>query len=364
MSALPEERPDHREQKLVEIRREAEQRGFVSSRGVMPSGAPIPRASEQTGYYGMPLLKEPQWQWEIPLYFFVGGAAGSSAVIGAMADWIGDDYELASHARWLAVGGVGLSSALLIADLGRPSRFLNMLRVIKLQSPMSVGAWVLSAFGSMAAATAFVKAVQKRWDWLPIRIVGNLAQFGSATLGLPFHNYTGVLIGATVIPAWNRNIKTLPIHFGMSGVQAACSILELAGHSDKRALNLLALAAAGWETYEGVHLETRQERVLHPLKRGASGWITRLGGVLSGPLPLALRSVAALVGTSSSQTKLRRTAALCGIAGSLLTRYGWVQAGHSSAKDWRQPLEIGGAEITPLAEPPVEIKDLGVEKTA
>src|SRR5205085_10870937 len=85
---------------------------------------------------------------------------------------------------------------------------------------------------------------------------------------------------------------------------------------------------------EGFHLE----RDLHPaqnaIKHGTSGWITRTGGVLSGPVPLVLR----LLGARSPQ--MRRAAAWAGIAGSLLTRYGWMRAGHSSARDWRLPLEI------------------------
>jgi polysulfide reductase-like protein len=328
-----------REAKLVEIRREAERAGAVVAKDARPAGAPFPRASAETGYYGIPLLKQPQWTWEIPLYFFTGGASGASAVIGAMADWVGDDYALAKHARWLALGGIGVSSALLIADLGRPERFLNMLRVFKPQSPMSMGAWALAAFGTFAGATAFAKAVQERWDWLPVRVVGNVSQAMSAAFALPFHNYTGVLIGATVIPTWNKNIRTLPIHFGMSGVQAAVSILELMGHDDSRALNLLGMLSTSWESYEGVHLESRKETALEPLKRGRSGWVTRTGGALSGPVPLALRLLSAFSNGKLSR-KARTAAALSGIAGSLLTRYGWMAAGHASAKNWRVPLEI------------------------
>jgi hypothetical protein len=327
------------EERLQQIRKEAEQHGAASGRGIRPAGAPIPRASEETGYYGMHMLKEPQWQWEIPIYFFAGGVAGSAAAIGAMADWVGDDYELAKHARWLAVGGVGASSALLIADLGRPERFLNMLRVFKPQSPMSVGAWVLAAFGSMATATTFAKAVQARWNSLPVRVLANLAQAGSVAFGLPFHNYTGVLIGATAIPVWHKNIRTLPIHFGMSGVQAACSLLELMGHVDSRALNLIGIMSTAYETYEGVHLETRNECELRPLKQGRSGWITRTGGVLSGPLALGLRVAAAFAGGRRGRS-LRKMAAVAGIGGSILTRFGWVEAGHASARDWRVPLGI------------------------
>ena len=75
-----------REKRLFELRREATEKGKVGAAGVRPAGAPFPMASPQTGYYGIPLLKQPPWTWEIPLYFFVGGAAGAAAVIGAIAD--------------------------------------------------------------------------------------------------------------------------------------------------------------------------------------------------------------------------------------------------------------------------------------
>jgi hypothetical protein len=323
------------EKRLLDIRREAETKGKIEALGVRPPGAPFPQASPQTGYYGIPLLKEPQWKWEVPLYFFVGGAAGSAAVIGAMAHWVAGDRELTRDARLVAAGGAVLSTGLLIADLGRPARFLNMLRVFKKQSPMSVGAWVLAGFGTFAGATAFAELVKQRFDWAPVRVMGNISETFSAALGLPFHNYTGVLIGATAIPVWNENVKTLPIHFGMSGVSTSVAILELLGHRNQ-ALNMLGIGAAAIETWEGFHLESTAKPELKPLKRGLSGWVTRAGGVLSGPVPLALR----IAGALSNSHKVRRAAAWSSIAGSLLTRYGWMQAGRASARDWRLPLEI------------------------
>jgi hypothetical protein len=340
LPGIPQPRSQReKEARILDIRREAEQRGRVETAGVRPAGAPFPQASPQTGYYGIHLLKEPQWKPTIPLYFFVGGASGSAAVIGAVCDWLGKDPDLAQDARWLAMGGAMVSSALLIEDLGTPSRFLNMLRVFKVQSPMSMGAWVLAGFGGFSTAAAFAKAVERRFgSRFPISLAGNFGQFFSALFGLPFHNYTGVLIGATAIPVWNRNIQTLPIHFGMSGLQAGVSLLELMGHRDSRALNMLGIASTLWETWEGFHLEGRREAALQPLKFGPSGWITRAGGVLSGPIPLVLRL---------GGKRMRKWAALSGIAGSLLTRMGWVQAGKSSARDWRLPLEIReqGAEV-------------------
>jgi hypothetical protein len=328
------------EARLLQLRREAETRGRVEARGVHPPGAPLPQASPETGYYGIPMLKQPQWKWEVPLYFFVGGAAGSAAVIGAMANWVGRDPLLRRNARLLAAAGGAISTGLLVADLGRPSRFLNMLRVFKKQSAMSVGAWTLAAFSTFSGAAAFAELAAEAFDFAPIRVLGHISEAFSAALGLPFHNYTGVLIGATAIPVWNRNITSLPIHFGMSGVNSAVAILELLGH-DHGALNLLGIGASAFETYEGVHLEQRTEPALDPLKHGFSGWLTRLGGVLSGPAPLGLRVAAQISGSK----KMRRAACWSAIAGSLLTRYGWMRAGHASAKNWRLPLEI--SESTP-----------------
>ena len=339
---------DEREARLFAIRREAEATGQVTGLGVRPPGAPFPMASPATGYYGIPLLKQPQWTWQIPLYFFVGGAAGSLGVIGSLADWVGDDYKLARKARLLAVGGAALSGGLLTWDLGRPARFLNMLRVFKPHSAMSVGAWILAGFSSAASASLFADILRDRLgNSIPVKLISGLGRLGSIALGGPFHNYTGVLIGATVIPTWNENVESLPVHFGMSGLQAAVSLLELMGHSRSRALNALGLISATAETLEGFKLESTHKRTLRPLKRGASGWITRAGGILSGPFALSVRALAAVTGETRSP-RLRRIAAVAGITGSLLTRIGWIQAGHASAQDWRVPMQIPEYTAMPL----------------
>jgi formate-dependent nitrite reductase membrane component NrfD len=328
---------DQREERLFEIRREAENTGRVQAIGIRPAGAPFPVASPETGYYGVPLLKQPAWSWEIPLYFFAGGAAGSAAVLALPARWIARDRRLARDCRYLAAAGTAASTALLISDLGRPARFLGMMRVFKKQSPMSVGAWTLAVFGTFAAASAFAQVLDRRFGFVPIRILGNLSEGISALAGLPFSNYTGVLIGVSVIPVWNENAGTLPIHFGMSGLNSAVSILELMGH-ENRALNTLGMGASAIETLEGLNIEVSSSPAMGPLKRGRSGAITRIGGLLSGPLPLALRLAAAFAGRRRSR-QLRKVAAVSSIAGSLLTRVAWLQAGHASAKNWRLPLE-------------------------
>jgi len=329
-----------REQRLVQLRAEAELRGKVTAAGIRPAGAPFPVASPETGYYGIPLLKQPSWTWEVPLYFFVGGAAGAAAVMGAIASYTGADPKLVRDARWIAAAGAVISPALLVADLGRPERFLAMMRVFKPRSPMSMGVWTLLGFSGAAAATAFAEFLRERYGpSLPVRVMENAGQALSLAFGLPFSNYTGVLIGATAIPVWNQNAGDLPIHFGASGVGAAVGLLELMGNNKSRALQALGLGAALFECWEGWRIESRQPAGMDSLKHGASGWMVRAGGVLSGPLPLALRALSLASGGDRSRT-FRRWAGISALAGSLITRVAWVQAGHASARDWRQPLGI------------------------
>src|SRR3954447_5313018 len=98
-----------------------------------------------------------------------------------------------------------MSAALLAADLGRPERFLNMLRVFKPQSAMSMGAWTLTAFGSASGAAAFADLLARR-GVAPVRVVADAAGVLAAATGLGMAIYAGVLVGATVVPVWNRSV--------------------------------------------------------------------------------------------------------------------------------------------------------------
>ncbi len=339
------------EARLDEIRREAAavergahpsgEGGEVRGAGVRPAGSPFPRVEQDdpahpaAGYYGLPLLKRPVWTWEVPVYFFTGGAAGAAAVIAAVARAAGAP-DLARDARWVAAVGGAVSPALLVSDLGRPERFLHMLRVFKPQSAMSVGAWTLVAFSTAAGARAFADLVGSRngdgpdpdRTPLPVRVIENASEVLAAATGTVMASYTGVLVGATAIPVWNRSVEVLPIHFAASGLASAVALLELRGHRH-RALQALGIAAAAVETAVGAVHETSAERVYEPLKRGQSGAIVRTGGVLSGPVPLLLRLMGA-----------RKAAAVSSLVGSLLTRFGWIEAGKASADDPTAPLGL------------------------
>ncbi|HEY0156857.1 MAG TPA: NrfD/PsrC family molybdoenzyme membrane anchor subunit [Thermoanaerobaculia bacterium] len=251
-----------------------------------------------TTYYDLPLLKPPVWTWEVPVYFFIGGAAGAASVLGAAAQLTGNDEKLVNDARWIALIGATASAPLLISDLGRPERFLNMLRVFKPQSPMSVGVWTLALFGGASAGAALL-------PWKPVR---NVSALGAAATGLVMATYTGVLLGVTAIPLWKEHAHFLPVHFGASALGSAVSLMELRGHRNG-ALRSLGIAAATFESAADIALEQKPP-------------LMKIAGALSGPVPFFLR----LFGK-------RKTAAAATLLGSLLTRIAWVEAGKASASD-------------------------------
>jgi formate-dependent nitrite reductase membrane component NrfD len=310
--------------------------------GALQDFHPAASASPQTGYYGMPLLKTPAWTWEVPIYFFVGGAAGASAMLASVGRLTGAERSMIRDARWLAAIGAAISPALLVSDLGVPTRFLNMLRVFKVQSAMSVGSWTLMSFSSAAAASAVLTELERRRVLPRIPVLTDVADIGAALTGLVLATYTGVLVGATAIPVWNAKVSLIPLHFATSGLSTAVSLLELRGHTSS-ALNKIGIGATVVETAIGASLEFGKEPATEPLHHGPTGWTMRVAGLLSGPVPLALRLLSLTSSSQSSRAvKLRRAAAISSIAGSLITRWAWVYAGRASSKDPKVPLQLPG----------------------
>src|SRR5437870_269387 len=139
--------------------------------------------SDLETYYGLPLLKEHVWKAAIPAYFYVGGVAGASAALGAAATWSGSPLlgGLVRKTRLIAAGGAMVSAAFLIEDLGRPSRFFNMLRVFRPTSPMSIGSWLLAGFGALSTAAALFRGRRAG----PLAAIGDGAAAGAGALGEP-----------------------------------------------------------------------------------------------------------------------------------------------------------------------------------
>jgi formate-dependent nitrite reductase membrane component NrfD len=328
------------EARLDALRHEATRTGQVTAAGIIPSGSPLPRSEAQKGYYGNPLLKPPVWTWQVPLYFFAGGVAGSAASIAFVAHALGKDSSLVRAALWVALLGAVASSPLLIADLGRPSRFLNMLRVFKPRSPMSVGAWTLAAFSSAVGMAVVCQEIFLRgYSSSLLLAVRWIAEASGALTGLVLLSYTSVLLAVSAIPVWSENRRLLPLHFVASALGASAGVLELLGFLSA-ATNGMALVAAAVETCLAVFIEMRGRAVDAPLREGKVGWLIRVAGTFTGPLPLLLRI---FLGHAFG---VRRVASVCFILGALLSRFAWIAAGRVSSRDSKALFDIQRREAS------------------
>ena len=310
------------EDRLESLREEAQRTGRVAGTGIPVAGGPIPRDAEAlSGYYGQPIVKPPVWTWQIGLYLFVGGTAGMSGVIALAGLLTGQSLDFLRTALGVAFAGALISPVLLIWDLGRPSRFLNMLRVFKWRSAMSIGVWTLFVFSSFAGA-AFV--LVEAWDFLmtsgvpptALRGIALGLVAGTALSGVVLATYTGVLLGATAVPVWSAHHKLLPFHFGIVGLGSAAAVLELLGFRIA-ALNAIALTVAALETGVGIWLEI--------VRQGATA-----GGIHHGPASILLRTAALLTGPVPLVARIFGWVPIAGVLfliGAVLSRYGWLFAG-------------------------------------
>lgn len=293
-------------------------------------------------YYDFPVLKQPVWVWSIPVYFYVGGVAGIAATFGAAAQIVAprETRSLIIKSRWIATAGGALSAALLIYDLGRPLRFLAMLRVFRVRSPMSMGSWILTTFSTFAGAAVIL-------PFGPESLRPLAAPFGivAGVLGLGLAGYTGVLISQTAVPVWHHSYRTTPILFLASGAAAAASAFEFLGMNEfeRSAVERFGLIGKAMELAASLVLESdasRIERVGRPLKTGFSGFLWKSGKVLT----IASGVLSLLPGKSRPK---RIAAAVLGTAASLCIRFGVFHAGKASAMDPRATFEtqrITGAE--------------------
>jgi hypothetical protein len=228
-----------------------------------------------------------------------------------------------------------------VKDLGRPERFLHMLRTFKVTSPMSVGSWILSAFSVGTAVSAAAEIDRMTGARLPLGPLRNLLQavegpagFEAALFAGPLAAYTAVLLGDTATPTWNAAHEELPFVFVSSAALASAGLamittpVQEAGPARK-----LAVLGVMGDVLAMRVMEHRMDPVVaEPLHQGKAGamlkWSERLAaaGGLGALLGGRNRAVAAASG-------------LALLAASALTRFGVFEAGLSSARDPRYTIE-------------------------
>jgi formate-dependent nitrite reductase membrane component NrfD len=296
--------------------------------------AMVPEATFSS-YYGRPVIKETVWGPDIPAYLFLGGLAGASSTLAAGAHLTGH-AELARAAKAGAAGAISLSMVALVHDLGRPLRFVNMLRVLKVTSPMSVGTWILSGYTPMALAAAAAAMTGK----LPR--TGLAATLAAAALGPAVASYTGVLLGDTAAPAWHEAHRELPFVFIGSAATAAggLGLLAVRPQQSGQAARLAVLGGTG-ELIAKSLMMRRLGTTAKTYRHGRPGALLAAadmliaaglaGTVLAGPV-LAGRSrlVVPLAGRNRLVAPLAGAALM---AASALTRFGIFEAGRVSARD-------------------------------
>lgn len=298
----------------------------------------VPEADFRS-YYGRPIVKPAPWKHEIPAYFVVGGVAGASGLIGCWAHTVGL-RELRRNARYSALAGVGVSGALLVIDLGHPERFLNMMRTVKLTSPMSVGVWILSAFGAsagMAAASEVAGALGMR-QWqdsdgarglisLTVKMVGAVGSVMSAAFAAPLVAYTAVLLSDTATPTWHESYRELPFVFVFSANAAAAGLSMITtSPAQTHAVRAVAVSCAAIETVAFLRMQKRLGILAEPLHHGHAGKLVTASKILT----VGGAVGAALFGRNRVGAVLSGLALL---AGSACTRFGVFEAGIESTKD-------------------------------
>lgn len=317
-------------------------RSWLNREGGGRREAPAVPDAEFSSYYGQPIVKPVPWDHKISAYLFVGGIAGVSGIVQAGAAATGNDV-LQRNSRLTAMTAVALSGAALVADLGRPERFLNMMRTVKLTSPMSVGTWILSAYAGFAGVTTGAEVLRLLPSRGPVTALtrvtdalGTPSTIGQAAFGAPLAAYTAVLLADTAHPVWHESRRELPFVFvgsaalAAGGAQMALTPTALAGP-----VRRLALLGVGTELLAMHRLEEHLTDlgIDEPVRTGTAGGRLRLakGLAIAGGVGTLLAGRSRLVAVASG-------AALA--AASALTRMGIVEAGIESASDPKYTVRV------------------------
>ncbi len=301
---------------------------------------PMVPEAEFTSYYGRPVVKAPPWGHEIPAYLFLGGLAAGSGMIAAGAQF-SKRPKLRRNSRLGAMAAVGLGSVALVLDLGRPERFLNMLRTIKVTSPMSIGSWILSLYAAGAGVTTAIEVDKMTGQRFPLGPVRRLLPFVEVGAGLwaaafapPLAAYTAVLLGDTANPTWNDAREELPFVFVSSATLASGGLAMVTTPvAEAGPARALAVIGAAVETVATQVMHRRMDpTIAETMHHGPAGKMLKAAEIctIAGGLGALLSGKHRAIAVVSGVTLM---------AASALTRFGVFDAGMHSVKDPKYTIE-------------------------
>ncbi|HWI51541.1 MAG TPA: NrfD/PsrC family molybdoenzyme membrane anchor subunit [Symbiobacteriaceae bacterium] len=268
------------------------------------------------------------WPVWIALYLYLAGVSGGAFAAATAASFLGDRYR--NVARWgayLAPWPVLIGTGLLILDLGSPMKFYLLFLKVNPRSVMSMGAFILTAFGGIAVLYCLHQLyVDKKvkFNLLPDSLV-KMIRFLGIPLAVAIGTYTGFLLNASnAITLWNNGV--LPLIFlasalstGVAAVMVAVAVTgkwEAVKDEVKNlaivdavliGLELFALAAYVWSLHVG---NLKQQAALDVLNANYGAWFW--GGVWAVGLLLPLSIKVFTKGESAGKAALNGSLVLFG----------------------------------------------------
>jgi formate-dependent nitrite reductase membrane component NrfD len=294
----------------------------------------VPRIDGQdTTYYDRPMLKQSVWSIDIPIYYFLGGTAGAAMTMGAAIQLVSPRGKhplrrISAICHWTGIIGSTLGAAFLVHDLGRPMRFIYMMRVFRPTSPMNMGSWILAGAAPASIITGLLATRRGI-----LGAVGETTGYVAGIFGAALAGYTGVLVSNSVTPVWQAASRWMPVMFLSSSAAAAASVIDVIAPDNRTHAATRIFGTAGRiGEIAGAKLVERAAapvpKVAEPLRRGRSGVLWKMAsGLTAASLALSL--------VPGRHRKLRVAAGVLGMAGSFCLRFAVHYATSASARDPR-----------------------------
>jgi hypothetical protein len=235
--------------------------------------------------------------------------------------------KLARFYKRVALAGAMIAPGLLISDLGVRHRFYNMFRVFKPTSPMSVGSWLLAAFGGALGASTLAELLE--WN---VAAIGTEAI--AAILGPAVSTYTAVLISNTATPIWHEGRKQLPFVFAASSVAGAGAIGILFGPAADKGSARRAMIWGGIALELTMHTmrSSLGSTIAEPYTAGKAGTLQTGSRVLG--------TMGVLLGVLGRKNRVLSAVSACAtIAAGISERFAIMEAGKQSATDPKYVVE-------------------------